>query len=80
MEEACTHWSRKVTWRCFLCTAAAAFTLQQLDPRWACLDGSRAGDTVCGSSCGMDDLSGWNAGSLAPGAQSSTGRYECCGP
>lgn len=33
LEEAATHWSRKVGWRCFLCTTAASFTLAQLHPR-----------------------------------------------
>ena len=29
MEEACSYWSRKVAWRCFLCAAVAAFTIIQ---------------------------------------------------
>ena len=33
MEEASTHWSRKVAWRCFLCTTVSVFTLAQLHPR-----------------------------------------------
>lgn len=35
LEEASTHWSRKTTWRCFLCTIAATFTLAQTHPRAA---------------------------------------------
>ncbi|KAK9797036.1 hypothetical protein WJX73_002454 [Symbiochloris irregularis] len=34
MEEAATHWSRKMAWRCFLCTTVSVFTLAQLHPRW----------------------------------------------
>ncbi|CAK0780533.1 hypothetical protein CVIRNUC_005084 [Coccomyxa viridis] len=34
LEEASTYWSRKVAWRCFICTATAVFTLAQLHPRW----------------------------------------------
>ncbi len=34
LEEASTHWSRKVAWRCFICTTTAVFTLAQLHPRW----------------------------------------------
>ena len=30
MEEACSYWSRKVAWRCFLCAAVAAFTILQV--------------------------------------------------
>ena len=33
LEEASTHWSRKVAWRCFICTTTAVFTLAQLHPR-----------------------------------------------
>lgn len=33
MEEACTHWSRKVAWRCFLASAVATFVLAQLHPK-----------------------------------------------
>ena len=33
MEEASTHWSHKVAWRCFLCTTVSVFTLAQLHPR-----------------------------------------------
>lgn len=33
MEEAATHWSRKMAWRCFLCTTVSVFTLAQLHPR-----------------------------------------------
>ena len=33
LEEASTYWSRKVAWRCFICTATAVFTLAQLHPR-----------------------------------------------
>jgi len=35
LEEACTHWSRKVAWRCLAAAAAAVFTQTQLFPRWA---------------------------------------------
>ncbi|KAK9816286.1 hypothetical protein WJX74_004763 [Apatococcus lobatus] len=34
LEEACTHWSRRVLWRCFLAAAVATFTLAQVHPRW----------------------------------------------
>ena len=34
LEEASTHWSRKVAWRCFICTTTAVFTLAQLHPRY----------------------------------------------
>lgn len=30
LEEACSHWSRKVAWRCFLCAAMATFVHSQL--------------------------------------------------
>ena len=30
MEEACSYWSRKVAWRCFLTAAVAAFTIVQV--------------------------------------------------
>ena len=33
LEEASTYWSRKVAWRCFICTTTAVFTLAQLHPR-----------------------------------------------
>ncbi len=33
MEEACTHWSRKVAWRCFLASAVSTFVLAQLHPK-----------------------------------------------
>ena len=33
LEEAATHWSRKMAWRCFVCTTVAVFTLAQLHPR-----------------------------------------------
>ena len=36
MEEAATHWSRKMAWRCFLCTTVSVFTLAQLHPRSVC--------------------------------------------
>lgn len=32
MEEACSHWSRRVAWRCFLCAAMATFVHAQLSP------------------------------------------------
>lgn len=32
LEEACTHWSRNVAWRCFLCAAMASFVHWQLNP------------------------------------------------
>jgi chloride channel 7 len=35
LEEAATHWDRKVGWRCFLCTTVASFMLAQLHPRCA---------------------------------------------
>lgn len=31
MEEACSFWSRKTAWRCFLAAVAATFTMAQLD-------------------------------------------------
>ncbi|BDA43411.1 H(+)/Cl(-) exchange transporter 7 [Coccomyxa sp. Obi] len=34
MEEACTHWSRKVAWRCFVCTTVAVIAVAQLNPEW----------------------------------------------
>ena len=34
LEEASTVWSRKMAWRCFICTTVAVFTLAQLHPRW----------------------------------------------
>ncbi|EIE22417.1 hypothetical protein COCSUDRAFT_16693 [Coccomyxa subellipsoidea C-169] len=34
MEEACTHWSRKVAWRCFVCTTVAVIAVAQLNPGW----------------------------------------------
>ena len=37
LEEASTYWSRKVAWRCFICTATAVFTLAQLHPRCSAL-------------------------------------------
>lgn len=33
LEEACSHWSRAVAWRCFLCAAMATFVHAQLSPR-----------------------------------------------
>ena len=33
LEEACSHWSRKVAWRCFLASAAAVFVLAQFRSR-----------------------------------------------
>ena len=33
LEEAATHWSRKMAWRCFICTTVSVFTLAQLHPR-----------------------------------------------
>ncbi|KAK2078993.1 hypothetical protein QBZ16_002683 [Prototheca wickerhamii] len=33
LEEACSHWSRNIGWRCFLAATAASFTLSQLHPR-----------------------------------------------
>ena len=32
MEEACSFWSKKVAWRCFIATILAAFTISQLAP------------------------------------------------
>ncbi|PSC76029.1 chloride Carrier Channel family isoform A [Micractinium conductrix] len=32
LEEACSHWSRAVAWRCFLCAAMATFVHAQLSP------------------------------------------------
>lgn len=32
MEEACSHWSRRVAWRCFLCAAMATMVHAQLSP------------------------------------------------
>ena len=37
MEEACTHWSRKTAWRCFICTTMSVFTLAQIHSRCVCL-------------------------------------------
>ncbi|KAK9844167.1 hypothetical protein WJX81_006719 [Elliptochloris bilobata] len=34
MEEACTHWSRKVAVRCFVCTTVAVCTVGLLNPKW----------------------------------------------
>ncbi len=36
MEEACSFWSRKTAWRCFLCATLSTFTIQLLNKRWAC--------------------------------------------
>ncbi|CAG9466434.1 unnamed protein product [Pedinophyceae sp. YPF-701] len=33
MEEACSFWSRKVAWRCFLASSIAVLSIQQLDRR-----------------------------------------------
>ena len=33
MEEACTHWSRKVAVRCFVCTTVAVCTVGLLNPK-----------------------------------------------
>ncbi|KAL6785470.1 hypothetical protein ACKKBF_B00380 [Auxenochlorella protothecoides x Auxenochlorella symbiontica] len=33
LEEACSHWSRNIGWRCFLAATVASFTLSQLHPR-----------------------------------------------
>ena len=35
MEEACTHWSRKVAVRCFVCTTVAVCTVGLLNPKCA---------------------------------------------
>lgn len=35
MEEACTHWSRKVAVRCFVCTTVAVCTVGLLNPKRA---------------------------------------------
>ncbi len=43
MEEACSYWSRKVAWRCFLCAAVAAFTIIQA--RCLCLQRTLRGMT-----------------------------------
>ena len=33
MEEACTFWTRKVAWRCFIAATVAVFTISQLNER-----------------------------------------------
>lgn len=32
LEEACSVWSRKIAWRCLICTSTAVFTISQLNP------------------------------------------------
>lgn len=33
MEEACSYWSRKVAWRCFLAAVLSAFVISQLNSK-----------------------------------------------
>jgi chloride channel 7 len=32
MEEACTFWSKKTAWRCFICGALSVYTVQIINP------------------------------------------------
>ncbi len=35
MEEACSFWSRKTAWRCFIAASLSTYTIQLLNRRWA---------------------------------------------
>lgn len=47
MEEACSYWSRRVAWRCFLAAMLASFVIGQLHQRCARLNATRAECPSC---------------------------------